>query len=302
MAEYLLRAKVEYNFPLTTGDGEATSMCPINLPVQIGEFKLDHSPNSNHYLADLDWEPQPEEKPDWNYPISLLYIEAKFKCEEHENPLGKADEILEQLEATFRLFQHGGIYIRSYQVFHIKDQKLSIVVMFRFLAERRDPSRINLQGDYIFDDKVVKNFTDYFDKYWDIIGNRHHAVWNAIYRFSTSYEERTNSDRLLELMISLESLYSDGEYHSYKIPLRCASLLFLPGDERKSNFNRIQNIYHKRSRIVHGDITGTEDSFQGEADYLENIVRKSVNKFLEMAKSGILIEKGHQLDNMLFFT
>jgi len=302
MARYPARGKVEHNFAVLDKEGLHLNF-PEKLPITIGEFKIDKSPNFEHYLEDLGWiEARPSNKPDWEYPMSYLYIETIFDIGDKEDPFNKADNIFEQVEAMLRLYNTGGIYIRLYDIWHIKDDKHERMIIFRVAPDRPEPPRIGLQGDYPLNDEILIGFQTYFSEYWDIVSSRQKNLWSAIYRFNSSYERRTIEDRLIDLMIAMEALYGEREYHRYKIPLRCSCLLFPPGEERKDNFRFIKDLYDDRSRLLHGDITDLSGVTTFEVNRFEDLVRKSIQKFMDIFKEGKPIPDGSQLDDMLFFT
>jgi len=302
MAKYLARGKVEHEFAVLDKKGIHVNF-PEKLPITIGEFRIARSPNFEHYLRELGWiAAKQSNKPDWEYPMSYLYVETVFDIEDKGDPFDKADNILEQLEAMFRLYHTGGIYIRLHDVWHINEDKRERMVIFRVAPDRPEPPRIGLQGDYPLNDEVLIGFQTYFSKYWGIVSGRQKNLWSAIYRFNSSYERRTIEDRLVELMIAMEAIYSDKEYHRYKIPLRCSCLLFPPGEERKGNFKFIKDLYDDRSKLLHGGITDLPGVTTFEVNRFEDLVRRSIQKFMDIFKEGKPIPDGPQLDDILFFT
>lgn len=298
MERYLVRAKLEYNFPLPP-EGDHRSVFPNELPITIGQFKIDRSPNCEHYLENLGWVDEARGQPDWQFPISFLYVETALEVAQHKDALIKSDNVFEQLEALFRLYSKGGIYIRRHEIWEITEEGPELLIMLRYHPMKPEPSRFDLHGDYPLYDELLKEFNVYYAKYWDIISERPHPLWNAIYRFSLSYEEHTDNDRLIDLMVAMEALYGDYEYHRYKIPLRCACLLFPRGGDRKSNFKLIRDIYDKRSRILHGDALAPVVS-KSEIEQFEQLARISIQKFLDMYKDGKRISSGSELDDLLF--
>lgn len=302
MSGYLTRGKIEHNFAVLDKDG-LHLIFPEKLPMTIGEFRIARSPNFEHYLQKLGWiEAEPSSKPDWDYPMSYLYVETEFDIRDKEDPFERADNILEQLEAMFRLYRTGGIYIRRHDIWHIEDDKRESMVIFRVAPDRPEPPRIGLQGDYPLNDEVLTGFQTYFSKYWGIVSGRKKNLWSAIYRFNSSYERHTIEDRLVELMIAMEALYGDKEYHRYKIPLRCSCLLFPAGEERKDNFKFIRGLYDDRSKLLHGGIAELPGVTKFEVDRFEDLVRRSIQEFTDISKEGKPIPSGSQLDDMLFFT
>ncbi|MFQ6122616.1 MAG: hypothetical protein ACE5LA_06120 [Dehalococcoidales bacterium] len=299
MEQYLVRGKLEYNFPIPA-TGDQHSVFPNELPIIIGVFKIDRSPNCEHYLENLGWLDEARGRPDWQFPISFLYVETTLEVTQHKDASLISDNVFEQLEALFRLYCKGGIYIRRHEVWKIREGSPELLITFRYHPMKPEPSRLDLHGDYPLHDELLKEFSAYYANYWDIISERPHPLWNAIYRFSLSYEEHTDNDRLIDLMVAMEALYGDYEYHRYKIPLRCSCLLFRLGEERKANFKLIKDIYDKRSRILHGNALSPVVS-KSEIEQFEDLVRMSVHKFLDMYKDGKRISSGSELDDLLFF-
>ncbi len=155
MTKYLARGKVEHNFAVLDKGGLHLNF-PEKLPITIGELKIARSPNFEHYLEDLGWtKAKPSNKPDWEYPMSYLYVETVFDIEDQEGPFDKADNILEQLEAMFRLYHTGGIYIRLRGIWHVKDDKHERMPIFRVSPDRPEPPRIGLQEDYPLNDELL---------------------------------------------------------------------------------------------------------------------------------------------------
>jgi len=102
-------------------------------------------------------------------------------------------------------------------------------------------------------------------------------------------------------MIAMEALFAVKDYHRYKIPLRCACMLYPPGKERKEAFTTIKEFYDKRSIIIHGGKLELDRESLAKVDQFEDYARKSIVKFLELHKKGNSITSGAQLDDMLFF-
>lgn len=303
---YLVRAKLEFNWDFEERDDTKYQKGPNRLPLDIGLFRLDNSPNAEYYLMDLGWiEPAPESKirPNWDYPVSLLYVETTIEMKSGEYPESTADDILEQLEAMLRLFQEGDVYLRRHgYMWQLKEGAPKLALFLRPREVKAEPTTIYNRGTYPLDDETLKKFVDFFYNYWDIVHEKPQPLYNAIFRFNSSYERRTLGDRLTELMIALEALFGDYEYHRYKIPLRCACLLYPPGESRKETFKMVKEIYDARSRIIHGDILDPDPKFSNERiNQFEEYTRKSIYKFLELHKAGCVITSSSQLDDMLFF-
>ena len=81
LKEYLVRASLEFRIDFDHASREQNSAIPLRLPVNVGPFQLDRSPNAEHYLAEIgaiDPEQLGRDHPDWEYPVSFLYVESKI--------------------------------------------------------------------------------------------------------------------------------------------------------------------------------------------------------------------------------
>ena len=299
---YLVRAELEFGWDFEKGEDEKSPKTLKQLPIEFGPFRLDWSPNSEFYLMDLGWlEPdyKGDSHPDWEYPVSLLYIETKV---EGQHPERAADDILELLEAMLRLFQEGDVYLRRHEhMWNLKDGTPEVVISIRHRPIKSEPATLYRRGAYRMDDETLGKFIDFFNCYWNIIHQKPQPLYNAMSRFSSSYEKRTLADRLVELVIALEALFGDrSDSLTYKIALRCSSLLYPPGETRKKVFKAIKEVYADRSAIVHGGRLDSKYSNE-KIDQLEDYIRRSIPKFLEQYKKGNPLTSGEELDELLFF-
>ena len=246
---YLLRAMLEFAF-----DSEQEYLAgPKNLPARFGPFLVDYSPNSEFYLMDLGLlEPDSiAGSPNWEYPVSLLYVETEIEVPgaikasfpEDQHPQDAADDILEQLEAMFRLFQKGHVYLGRHKVWHLRDEVPKQVIFLPHRPAKAEPATLYHRGQYRLDDETLVKFIEFFSSYWDIVHRKPEPLCNALYRFSSSYERRTLVDRLTELVVALEALFGDsgsgGDSLAYKIALRCSCLLYPPSEARSRAFKAI---------------------------------------------------------------
>ena len=74
--QFLVRADLAFGFL----DGVPIS---TPLPVNLGPFRLDHSPNAGLYLAELGHiEPHQLSRGNYDseFPMSLLYLEHRYTC------------------------------------------------------------------------------------------------------------------------------------------------------------------------------------------------------------------------------
>lgn len=341
MFEYLARAKVEFGVEGTNqpdldvdiqrviedsvaGDkGDYISKrkektrISEEFPVKFDPFTMDKSPNEGIYYklafgeigkleADL--------KADEAFPVSILYVDACVKTEEAVKRYVLVEKLFSQLEALMRLFQEGHIYIRLHALWKVEAGKLveddtidtafaTGEDYFAFYAPRPEPTNRYFIGLYDMSDSKLKDFWEFFNRYWAILQGKPQKKPNpiqiALLRFSSSYEKMTLTDRLIELMIAMEAMFGDREYHTYKIPLRCACLLFPPGEARKGAFERIKKMYDARSRILHGEHLETKYTNE-DIRAFEDLVRKSILKFMQYQVNGRQIPSSTELDEILF--
>ncbi len=111
---YLFRARLEFDWHIECGDGTVHLVTPKQLPIRVGPFRFDRSPNFELYLADLGWVDahSAEELYNLEYPPSLLYIETEIYVPGGQDPEEQADDLFERLEGILRLFQGGDVFIR----------------------------------------------------------------------------------------------------------------------------------------------------------------------------------------------
>ena len=307
---YVFRAGIETGFYVESVKGRMQGLSiPKQLPVEFGPFRIDRSPNSEFYLDQgesgrevfgwdgLSW----DELPDRDYPISVLYVETNIKVEDGEDPEAAADEIFEELEAIMRLFRMGNVSIR--RNFSLgRDFGTGKLTWFIFDRPiRSKPRPLYNRYQYLMDDTVLQNFREYFSRYWKTVHSKPKRIYNAIRRFSSSYEEREPADRLLELVIALESLFGGkGDSTTYKVALRASCFLYPSGRDRKETFKKISRAYDDRSRLIHGDRLHPEYTDE-EIDIIEELLRKAINKFLEYDVNGKRISSEEDLNSILFF-
>ena len=295
---YLFRAKLEFEW------AEGFKRSPQPLPVRFGPFKLDESPNYELYLEERGYEFGAKEgkQPKWEYPVSLLYVESEIIVKAGEYPEYAADQTFEQLEGMLRLFQEGHIYLRRHpHLWHLEEGVPKPEFFFVPQPIKPEPATLYERRPYRLDDETLGEFVDFFNSYWDVLRRESGRLRNALHRFSASCEARTLADRLTELVIALDALFGDGaDSLAYKIALRCASLLYPPGEARERAFKTIKKVYGERSELLHGAKLDTKFPPE-EICQLEGDVRRAIVKFFNEHKAGRPINKVEELDRLLFF-
>lgn len=129
----------------------------------------------------------------------------------------------------------------------------------------------------------------------------------ALRRFHLYFDRDSIQDRAIDLMVVLESLFSeDQEAVGYKIALRASCLIETESQRRRDLFMFLKRAYRERSLIVHGKgqrpwfQSKTYDPNKTNLNTLEEVVRKSLLALLRLAQQGIIL-KPIDLDVTLFF-
>lgn len=304
--KYIFRAGIEWNTEYF--DDVNRPKVPTCLPMELGPFHLSMSPNSLYYGAQMGWLQEHDfsstdgPPPDQNYPNSLIFAEIQINVESDSDEEALADDIFEQLEAMFRIFLPGDLYIRrSLSIgMNLKEDSLIWADYVFNRPIKPKPEILYDRIPYLLNDETMLKFKIFFDQYWIIIHEKHQPIYNALFRFNSSYERRTLCDRVIELMIAMEALFGDNEYQRYKIPLRSACLLCLPGQNRKSAFKKVRDLYDQRSSIVHTGKLNIEPESNDIVNWFEDYTRKAIVKFLELHSGGNRVTSGSQLDDLLF--
>jgi hypothetical protein len=305
--KYIFRAGIEWNTEYF--DDVNRPKVPACFPMELGPFHLAMSPNSTYYGAQMGWLQEHAYSsidgppPDQNYPNSLIFAETPINVESDSgNEEALADVIFEQLEAMFRIFLPGDLYVRrSLSIgMNLKEDSLVWGAYVFSRPIKPKPEILYDRIPYLLNDETMLKFKKFFDQYWVIIHEKRQPIYNASFRFNSSYERRTLSDRVIELMIAMEALFGDNEYQRYKIPLRSACLLYSPGQNRKSAFKKVRDLYDQRSSIVHTGKLDIESENNEIVDWFEDYTRKAIVKFLELHNGGSPITSGPQLDDLLF--
>ena len=297
--QFLVRADLE--FGLLGGVPGSTV-----LPVKLGPFQLDHSPNAGLYLAELGHiEPERVSRVshDAEFPMSLLYLEHRYACAHDENPTKHADDALDRLERLLRLFQPGEVSVQRHGVWHI-DTAGRLTPAWSFSGYDFKPVKpliegLHEYGDYPLDDATLGSLIKPIDRFWDVLDDISVNLRTAMARFSSSYEKRDLADRLIDLVIALEALFGDGETGgiAHKLAMRDAWWLHTTESERCTAFKTIKKLYRYRNEVVHGNLR--KDLTDHRVNELEGIVRSSLRKFLDWQVQQGKTPSGRDIDDLI---
>ena len=287
----MVRAGLEFLIDYDRATGGGNPAIPHRLPIRMGPFELDRSPNAEFLLADLgfiDPEQLGSNHPDWQYPVTFLYVESKISVLDSGDPQAEADNTFESLEWLLRLFQPGDLSVRRHDwMWTVGEEEPKLMLFFKFRPVKARAAALYDRPAYPLDDELLGSFAKFLESYWEATCAVSDSLKTALRRFGSSYEKRDLEDRLVDLVVAMEALFGDGQGSvAYKVALRGASWLHPRGECRVKAFREIKKLYDLRSRAIHG---GKPKPLQkDQVDELEETVRRSMLKFLDKQ-----IEEGH---------
>jgi hypothetical protein len=148
---------------------------------------------------------------------------------------------------------------------------------------------------YALNKKEASKFTRFYISFSNLSGKiqRQKFLQIAIGRFTSAFEERNHEDKIIDLAIALEALFStSSEDLTYKLKVRISVLLARNDSEADFLFDFIGKAYSTRSKLVHGKVDkeslGTfsigakKFSVYDIAAELERITRLSILKILTL--------------------
>ncbi len=104
----------------------------------------------------------------------------------------------------------------------------------------------------------------------------------AIEQFNNSYVAVSLESAFLNLMISLEALYTKSNQElSFRLARNCAILLGTNYENSQMIFRDIKELYNKRNKLIHGKSKHGEIT-QEDVNKCSNYVRSSIKKFIEL--------------------
>lgn len=142
----------------------------------------------------------------------------------------------------------------------------------------------------------------------DFMKDNNQFLLSAINRFMYSYEKNYVEDRIVDLIICLESLLQDNQPElRYRLAIRTALFLGNSAHDRNRIYNIIRKGYEIRNKTVHGDVPAII-SIQGQqlttaqlAKEIEEYARLSIKRFIQKINNNEKRETVVQkLDENLF--
>ena len=284
---------------------EALAQVDPTIPVNIGPFRLDRSPNQNLYFADvygIDPERMAGQSVDHDFPVSALMLEMEGEAPEQGSSARLADEELATYELLLRLFQPGDVSIRRHGfVYHPAAGSPTLTWMeWGLLTPKPIVEPLYKRPPFHMHEDTVRALQGFFDEYHLVVSQMPASLQLAFTRFNASYEKRDIVDRLIDLIIALEALFTDhnpGEV-AFKVALRCGFWLKPPGKEREALFRTIKRAYGMRSDAVHARANKAPPTDE-QAEKLEGIVRDCLRKYLDQQVLTESVPLGDDFDHLM---
>lgn len=232
---------------------------------------------------------------DISKPNKIFVVKKCFK--NIEDAKIEVDSYLLPMLKIIRLFKECAINIYILYYYRLDEMTSSdIVKRFSYFPQLYPAS---IPGKPLFLDGEsmrLSNLIKIIDENEINMNFRNKILKLALNYYDLSYYEESTPKALLDLSISLESLFNppDSELR-YRISRNAATLIGKDKNESQEIYKFIKNMYVKRSKLVHtGEVA---DSIkQGEIAVLRGYVRRSIKSFykytLECGKSkkGLLEE------------
>jgi hypothetical protein len=138
--------------------------------------------------------------------------------------------------------------------------------------------------------KLIDGFHDVF------LGEHADKVRLAMHRLNLSALRTTNEDGIIDSIIAMEALLSDGTQEmTYKVALRLAALYKILDPSRAAQaFSEMKRIYKFRSKIVHGasDLDKGREIERGEGkiSVIDAALEHLRNAFAVLIQNPVLLE------------
>ena len=216
--------------------------------------------------------------------------------ESYTDPLGILKYFFNPIMSSLRLLKSGDIKYN-----HI------IFELLMWNGNREGPMLIDMgNSQYYFNKyKLEKNEIEELKNLFQKVKNAPEFLRIPISRFNFAYDRRKPEDKLIDLIVALESLLvKENQELSYRLSLRTSFLLGKNNKERKELFCLMKKAYNLRSKIVHGSKYKNEVKINNKTipiyklvSNIEDILRKSIKKALNFKDSESFLES---IDNYIF--
>jgi hypothetical protein len=214
-------------------------------------------------------------------------------------------EILNDLITALRLFKRGGVSFNTYRVSPKGWTSRSNLTFSEFSIS--SPKTSYGGGNYVLEEEPE---IEQFQKFWRTFKESNFQsvpfLKMAIGRFNFAYEKRSHEDKLIDYMISFESLFmKETQELRHRLSVRVSRFLKGKYNERKDLFSDFKKIYDIRSAIVHGESINPKDLKKLKVESLSELVsnveeplRESIKKFIDLIDQDVNYNHKEFLDKL----
>ena len=181
--------------------------------------------------------------------------------EDIEFPISLQEERLELIIDALLLYKEGVVSYRGvFDLLPRFDYSSSRLYSGGSYTKFVIPARYS---NYILNQSDMQYFKDFYESYTKLFAGSNSSIVDtlniAIKRFSKSIQERELEDKIIDLSVAIECLFSnDTQELSHKLSLRICTILGNNSNERNVIFGFMKEIYNLRSKIVHGGVNYEE--------------------------------------------
>jgi len=202
------------------------------------------------------------------------------------------DSIFAAVISALRLFQNGSVGTSSFLQVILLDLPIGgpKTTGLDFLGLEAD----SIGATYILDQNQIENFKEFWNDYHQLLikildfkitkKDKLQNIKVALNRFNYGHQKRNSEDRVLDHVISLESLLSKQDDPTdsitYKLALRSARFVSQNPDEMERLYCKIKDLYSLRSKIVHGSF------YESVGFDIHDHIRKCLRLYLSKLKAG----------------
>lgn len=221
----------------------------------------------------------------FNFALEVHYTRSK----ENEVRTPSLNDVFDKVVTALRLFKKG---VTGYNfISHYPDQWMP---MSGVSTSGRQCPRLHHGLTYKLEKEEIIEFQKFWEEFKQIRLDDYPFLNLALRRFNFAQERMELLDKIIDYFIALEALYlkaNELQELRYRYALRASHLLGQDSKERKKIFSFLYDAYKLRSKIVHGvavghtvKIAGEKISLRDFTDKIEEYLRKSLLKFLELTE------------------
>lgn len=120
-------------------------------------------------------------------------------------------------------------------------------------SSRIAPPRPGLFGTLLISPEVADRVSSSYPQIAKILVRSSNPTSVALRRYTTSYDRPQGEDRVIDLAIALEALFTDGATElAYRLSVNGANFVDVPGRSRAEIRDWLKAAYTARSKVVHG--------------------------------------------------